>query len=72
MKLFTPLTRDELERLRQLAQAERRRTQDQAAVLIAEGLDRRGIATKSLEPGAPAGERNAAGVAHVGAAEAAR
>ena len=41
MKLFTPLSRDELERLRQLAQAERRRTQDQAAVLVVEGLARR-------------------------------
>lgn len=38
MRLFVPLTRSEFERLRELALAERRRPQDQAAVLIVEAL----------------------------------
>ena len=38
MRLFVPLTRDEFDRLSALAQAERRRPQDQAAVLLAQSL----------------------------------
>ena len=38
MRLFVPLTRDEFERLSALAQAERRRPQDQAAMLLARSL----------------------------------
>ena len=34
MRLFVPLTRAEFDRLSALAQAERRRPQDQAAVLL--------------------------------------
>ena len=38
MRLFVPLRKDELEKLAALARAERRRPQDQAAVLIAQAL----------------------------------
>lgn len=38
MRIFVPLTRDEWERLLELARAERRRPQEQAAVLIAASL----------------------------------
>jgi hypothetical protein len=38
MRLFVPLTRDELDRLRELARAQRRRPQDQAAVLLTRAL----------------------------------
>lgn len=34
MRLFVPLTREEFDRLRQVARDQRRRPQDQAAVLI--------------------------------------
>ncbi len=43
MRLFVPLTRDELDALRRLAEAERRQPQDQAAALIARGLADRGL-----------------------------
>ena len=35
MRLFVPLTRDEFDRLRALAISERRRPQEQAAILLA-------------------------------------
>lgn len=38
MWLFVPLTRDEYDRLLRVATAERRRPQEQAAVLITQGL----------------------------------
>ncbi len=37
-RLYIPLTRDEADRLSKLAQAERRRPQDQAALLLAQAL----------------------------------
>jgi hypothetical protein len=37
-RLFVPLLPEEIERLRQLAQIERRRPQEQAALLIVRGL----------------------------------
>ena len=39
MRLFVPLTRIELDRLRDLALSERRRPQDQAAVILARVLE---------------------------------
>lgn len=39
MRLFVPLTRDEFDRLQALAQRERRRPQEQAAVLLSCFLD---------------------------------
>jgi hypothetical protein len=39
MRLYVPLTRTEFDRLREVAQAERRRPQDQAAVILAQALD---------------------------------
>lgn len=39
MRLFVPLTRDEFDRLRHLARTERRRPQEQAAVLLTRALD---------------------------------
>ncbi len=39
MRLFVPLTRDEFDRLRDLARVERRRPQEQAAVLLTRALD---------------------------------
>jgi hypothetical protein len=38
MRLYVPLTRTEFDRLRDLALSERRRPQDQAAVLLARAL----------------------------------
>ena len=38
MRLFVPMTLDEFERLSALAQAERRRPQDQAAVILARAI----------------------------------
>ena len=38
MRLFVPLTRDEFDRLLQLARNERRRPQEQAAILITRTL----------------------------------
>jgi hypothetical protein len=38
MRLFVPLTRDEFDRLLELARAERRRPQDQAALILARTL----------------------------------
>lgn len=38
MRLFVPLTREEFERLSTLAQVERRRPQDQAAILLSRSL----------------------------------
>jgi hypothetical protein len=38
MRLFVPLTKTEFDALRDLARAERRRPQDQAAVLLAQTL----------------------------------
>ncbi|MDQ6834026.1 MAG: hypothetical protein M3008_11560, partial [Chloroflexota bacterium] len=38
MKVYVPLTIDEQRRLLELAKRERRRPQDQAAILIAQGL----------------------------------
>lgn len=39
MKLYVPLRRDEFDRLAELARAERRRPQDQAAVLLEKALN---------------------------------
>ena len=39
MRLFVPLTRDEFDRLHEMARVERRRPQEQAAILIARALD---------------------------------
>lgn len=39
MRLFVPLRKSEFDALRELAQAERRRPQDQAAVIIAYALE---------------------------------
>jgi hypothetical protein len=39
MRLFVPLTRDEFDRLLARARAERRRPQDEAALLIVRSLD---------------------------------
>ncbi len=38
MRLFVPLTRDEFDRLREMARAERRRPQEQAAVILTSAL----------------------------------
>ncbi len=38
MRLFVPLTREEFDRLKEVARTERRRPQEQAAVLIAQSL----------------------------------
>jgi hypothetical protein len=38
MRLFVPLARDELDALLEVARAERRRPQDQAAVLLSQSL----------------------------------
>lgn len=43
VKLYTPLSRDELDQLRDLAREERRRPQEQAAHLIAEALKQRKV-----------------------------
>ena len=46
MRLFVPLTREEFDRLRELAREQRRRPQDQAAVLLAQSLN----ADPTIEP----------------------
>jgi hypothetical protein len=40
-KLFVPLARDQFDRLRKLARAERRRPQEQAAYMLEQALDQR-------------------------------
>jgi hypothetical protein len=49
MKLYVPLRRDEFDRLANLARAERRRPQDQAAVLL-EAAVREAEARQKQEP----------------------
>jgi hypothetical protein len=43
MRLFVPLTREEMEALVAIANEERRRPQDQGAALIARALRERGV-----------------------------
>lgn len=50
MRLFVPLTRDELDRLSDLARQERRRPQEQAAVLLSRALDDRDTRNRETLP----------------------
>ena len=50
MRLFVSLTRDEFDRLREVARSERRRPQDQAAVLLVQSLDLHGAVSQSTPP----------------------
>ena len=56
MRLFVPLTQEEFSRLHKLAESERRRPQDQAAVLLMRAL--RATTPGVPTPPAPPGERN--------------
>ena len=62
MRLFVPITRGEFEALAALARKERRRPQDQAAALIAQGLVEGGVlarpAFEAATHPAPTGEQN--------------
>jgi hypothetical protein len=51
MRMFVPLTVAELERLRRLARAERRRPQDQAAHLLGQVLANTPMPDDRTEPG---------------------
>ncbi len=50
MRLFVPLNRDDFDRLSALAQAERRRPQDQAAILLSRSLASLALSDHRLSP----------------------
>jgi hypothetical protein len=54
VRIFINLERDELDRLRDLARAERRTVQDQAALLVVQGLG--GTVGRAQPSGAPDAE----------------
>lgn len=56
MRLFVPLTRQEFDALREMARVERRRPQDQAAVLLVACL--RGVLPTCSRPEPPPGEHD--------------
>ena len=61
MPLYVPLKRDALLRLRQLAEQERRRPQDQAAVLLERALEQEQVPAECVVAGAAPGEAADAG-----------